>query len=116
MKRVTVIADTDRVIPASRAFVEYTHVGEEGEEVRKTRYSPAVGPIEIQSYEAYRRAKKDFTKEWSIFTAGASIPILLPIFVWYALSTTNDRLEEEEEGMMMRRREDEGEERKTPRL
>lgn len=80
----------------TRAWVEYYTSSSEGEEKKKKKkkqgYASAVGPINIFGYEEYRIKTGNYNKEWSLFAIGASFPIFLPMFVWYTLSSANDRL------------------------
>ena len=89
---VTVVPESERVIPSTRALVEYTSAEVEGGWKKKQGYASSVGPIEILEWEDYRIKKGDYSREWTLFGIGASFPIFLPRFVWYKLSTENDEL------------------------
>ena len=47
--------------------------------------------IEVLTWSNYRRAKKMYGKEYSLFALGVLPPVLLPLLVWLALSATNER-------------------------
>ena len=91
VRRVTVVPESERIIPLSRAMIEYTSVDEDDHDdgvqekeknKRKKGYSSAVGPIEILDWDTYRIKTGNYNKEWTTFGIGASFPILLPMFVW----------------------------------
>lgn len=85
--RLTVTADTERVIPPSRAEVEYTYIDKStGEEVVRKGFSTASSPVVVYSYNEYRKVFKDFSREWTLFSLGVAIPVLLPLGVWLLLS------------------------------
>jgi len=86
--RLMIVAETERVIPASRAQVEYSYTTSTGEEITRKGHSSASKPVVVYNYDEYRKTFRDYTREYTLFTLGTAIPVLLPLGVWLVLSTS----------------------------
>ena len=86
--RMVVVAESERVIPPSRAEVEYAYIANSGEEVTRKGHSTASKPVVVYNYDDYRKTFKDYTREYTLFTLGMAIPVLLPLGVWLLLSSS----------------------------
>lgn len=86
--RLVIVAETERVIPASRAEVEYSYIASTGEEITRKGHSSASKPVVVYNYDEYRKTFKDYTREYTLFLLGTAIPVLLPFGVWLVLSAS----------------------------
>jgi hypothetical protein len=86
--RLVVVAESERVIPPSRAEVEYSYIADTGEEVQRKGHSTASKPVVVYNFDDYRKTFKDYTREYTLFTLGMAIPVLLPLGVWLMLSAS----------------------------
>jgi len=86
--RLIVVAESERVIPASRAEIEYTYIANTGEEVTRKGHSTLSKPVVVYTYNEYRKTFKDYTREYTLFSLGMAIPVLLPLGVWLLLAAS----------------------------